>query len=103
MRAGSVASHEVDLRDHLGYALNNLRFGERVWESNYFKSSGYYTNRILHADMLKMFYAAGFVVDKIEVSRWDKLPTSREKLSLPFCHMLEAELSISSFNICIRI
>jgi SAM-dependent methyltransferase len=103
MRAGSIVSHTVDLRDHLGDALNSLRFSEDIWESNLFKSSGFYTNRIRYTNMLKMFDAAGFVVDKTEVLRWDRLPTSRKKLAPPFRLMPEDELCISGFNICLRV
>jgi len=43
-----VHSHTVDLRDHLGSSLNNLRFSERVWQSSLFRKSGFYTNRFLY-------------------------------------------------------
>ena len=38
--------HRIDLRDHLGGKLNNLRFSRARWESDLFRNSGFYTNRI---------------------------------------------------------
>jgi len=102
MKPGSIASHTVDLRDHLGDALNNLRFSEQIWESNFFKSSGFYTNRIRCLNLLKTFEAAGFIVEKTEVQRWDKLPTEREKLSPQFRNMPEDELCIKVLDVCLR-
>ena len=103
MKPGSIASHTVDLRDHLGEALNNLRFSDGIWESNLFKSSGFYTNRIRYTEMLRMFESAGFLVEKIEVQRWDRLPTPREKLASPFREMSEDELRINVFDVCLRV
>ena len=34
LRNDGVFSNRVDLRDHLGAALNNLRFPESLWERN---------------------------------------------------------------------
>jgi SAM-dependent methyltransferase len=103
MRPNSIASHTVDLRDLLGNALNNLRFSERVWESNLFRSSGFYSNRIRYSEMLDLFKLAGFAVEKTEVHRWEKMPTPREKLVLPFRNMPEDELRIWEFNIVLRV
>lgn len=38
---GGVASHWVDLKDHLGGSFNNLRFNEGIWESNFFQVLGF--------------------------------------------------------------
>ena len=40
IRPGGLCSHVVDLKDHLGGALNNLRFSQRVWESRTMAGSG---------------------------------------------------------------
>ena len=103
MRAGSIGSHTVDLRDHLGEALNNLRFTEEIWESNLFISSGFYTNRIRYSDMLELFKSASFIVELTEIRRWSKVPTNREKLALPFRNMPENELCIKGFDVCLRV
>ena len=67
----SVHSHEVDLRDHLSESLNNLRFSESVWESNFFKSSGFYTNRIQLEEMKLIFSRCGFMYKIISVDSWN--------------------------------
>ena len=33
LKKNGVCSHQIDLRDHLGGSLNNLRFSENIWES----------------------------------------------------------------------
>ena len=52
--------HQVDLKDHLAGALNNLRFRDRLWESAWFARSGFYTNRLRYSDFLSLFIAVGF-------------------------------------------
>ncbi|MBD2577193.1 methyltransferase domain-containing protein [Oscillatoria sp. FACHB-1406] len=92
-------SHTVDLKDHLGDALNNLRFTEKIWESNFMSSSGFYTNRIRYSEMIDIFKEAGFEISHIYTSQWEQLPTPRSKLAFPFKNMDEKELSISGFSI----
>jgi SAM-dependent methyltransferase len=101
MKPGGRSSHNVDLQDHLDHALNNLRFSERVWESEFFASSGFYTNRIRYAEMLDMVRRAGFVVTQTDAGRWDNLPTPREKLvepyrSLPLDDLLVRVMSLTA-------
>lgn len=102
MKRGAVASHRVDLRDHLGGALNNLRFSEWVWESEFFARSGFYTNRIQMGEMLHLFTCAGFEVQLIETQRWPVLPTPREKLDEIFVSLPDDALNISGFDVLLR-
>ena len=95
-------SHTVDLRDHLGGALNNLRFSRRLWESRFFAESGFYTNRIRYRQMLSMFERAGFVVDVLQTTRFPALPTLRIRMWKPFRDCAEEDLLVSSFNIVLR-
>lgn len=60
LKPEGVCVHRVDLKDHLGGGLNNLRFSAATWEGRLFSSSGFYTNRIRYAEMLAMFEQAGF-------------------------------------------
>jgi hypothetical protein len=103
MRENAIASHVIDLRDHLGGNLNNLRFSERIWESHFFSSSGFYTNRIQFTQMAKLFEKAGFSVELHNVRRWPELPTPREKLAAPFSHMQSEELCVMGFNVLLRL
>ena len=97
-----VASHRVDLKDHLGGSLNNLRFSERVWESDFFVQSGFYTNRIRFSNMIALFDEAGFIVDTSETRRWDQLPLNKNALSDDFSSLPENELIVSGFDILLR-
>lgn len=102
MKPDGVASHRVDLRDHLGGALNNLRFRESVWESAFFVRSGFYTNRIQMAEMLRLFEQAGFEVELDEVRRWPALPTPRKKMNSDFAALSDEILNVSGFDVLLR-
>ncbi len=102
LKPGGVASHRVDLQDHLGGALNNLRFSEKRWESDFFVRSGFYTNRIQMHHMLQQFTDAGFAVDLGEVRRWDVLPTPRNKMDVMFTGLSDEQLNISGFDVVLN-
>jgi Methyltransferase domain len=94
-----LGSHRIDLRDHLADALNNLRFRERIWESDFMSRSGFYTNRIRYTEMLELFRQAGFGVDVTNVDRWPQVPTAPQKMVAPFRYLPEQELTISGFDV----
>jgi SAM-dependent methyltransferase len=102
LKPGGVCSHQIDLRDHLGGALNNMRFASRTWESNFFASSGFYTNRICFTHMMEMFAKAGFLASVSGVKRWPNLPTPRCKLAPEFRSLSDEELAISQFDVVLR-
>lgn len=102
LKPGGVCSHRIDLRDHLGGALNNLRLSESVWESPFFADAGFYTNRIGFKRMTEMFGEAGFIVEVTEVRRWPKLPIERRELAEPFRAIPDAELNVSGFDVLLR-
>lgn len=102
IRDEGVSSHRVDLTDHLGGALNNLRFSRRVWESGFMSSSGFYTNRIRYSEMLGVFKEAGFDAEVVQRDSWDKLPTPREQMSPEFQYSEEAELRVFGFDVILR-
>lgn len=97
-----IASHRVDLKDHLGGALNNLRFGDEIWESHLFRHSGFYTNRIRFSEMLKLFGTAGFEVEHLTVNKWQELPTNRNRLHNKFRSLCDEELLVSGFDVLLR-
>ncbi len=84
MKPGALASHCIDFQDHLDGALNNLRFSERLWESSFFASSGFYTNRIPAKVMHRMFEDSGFKIREEAFGQWEELPTSRDVLHKDF-------------------
>jgi len=98
-RGEGVASHRVDLKDHLGGALNNLRFRPAIWESDFFVSSGFYTNRLRFAEMLALFSEAGFEIRSTAVRRWSTMPTPRRALAPEFRRFSDDQLCIEGFDV----
>ncbi len=97
-----VCSHRIDLTDHLGGSLNNLRFSDRIWESALFSGSGFYTNRIRYSEMLRLFGEAGFDVQVCGIDRWPSLPVARKNFAPPFKDLPEEDLRVSGFDIILR-
>lgn len=102
LRDDGVASHRIDLMDHLGGSLNNLRFSGKLWESRFFADSGFYTNRFRYRELCNLFEAAGFAVDVLGTDRWDHLPTPRSQLAAEFVSLPEEELLVSGFDVILR-
>jgi SAM-dependent methyltransferase len=102
LRPDGTCSHRIDLRDHLGGRLNNLRFSHAVWESPLMAESGFYTNRIRFGQFVTKFEEAGFDVHSLAVDRWDALPTPREKIASGFQNLDEDDLLVSGFDVLLR-
>lgn len=94
--------HQIDLRDHIGGALNNMRFDTKIWESNFFASSGFYTNRIYFSHMMALFNQAGFNASVSGIKRWPSLSTPRNKLAKEFRSLSDEDLLISQFDVVLR-
>lgn len=62
LKQNGLISSRIDIRDHIEHSLNNLRFSNKMWESNFMKNSGFYTNRIRYFQMLDIFNKTGFNV-----------------------------------------
>lgn len=102
IKPGGVSTHQVDLKDHLGGALNNLRVGTGLWERDWFASSGFYTNRLRCEEMCALFQEAGFSVEVLKTTRWPAIPTPRRLLASEFAHLSDEELLISDFFVLLR-
>lgn len=102
LRPEGLSSHRVDLRDHLGGGLNNLRFSSRVWESDFFARSGFYTNRIRLGEMTELFRRAGFSVNIKDVDRWENPPLARRKMASEFQGLVDEEIAVSGFDVVLR-
>jgi SAM-dependent methyltransferase len=100
--SAGLCSHCIDLKDHLGEALNNLRFSESAWESALLANSGFYTNRIRYSEMLMLFRQAGFEPEVVQLARWPRVPTPKGKLSAPFALLSDEELRVSGFDVVLR-
>jgi Methyltransferase domain len=96
------ASHEVDLKDHLASSLNNLRFSRRLWESQLFSNSGFYTNRLRQSEICEMATSVGFEIEVTAEHHWPALPISRRRLHPIFRDFPDGELAVSEFNIVLR-
>ena len=102
LKPDGVCVHRVDLKDHLGGGLNNLRFPESVWEGLLFSRSGFYTNRIRFDEMLTIFEQAGFACTLPRILRWQHLPLPRSKLDAAFSHLSDDDLLVSSFDVVLK-
>jgi SAM-dependent methyltransferase len=102
LKPEGVCVHCVDLKDHLGGGLNNLRFSAATWESRLFRSSGFYTNRIRFAEMLALFEQSGFSCNVPRKVIWDCLPIDRNKLAIEFRSLPDEELCVSGFDVVLR-
>ena len=100
-RDGVFSSH-IDLQDHLGGALNNLRFPEWLWESRFFSASGFYTNRLRYGELLKLFRDAGFTVEVTSRSAWDDLPTPLHAMQPEFRSLPGDDLRVLAFSVVLR-
>jgi SAM-dependent methyltransferase len=103
LRKGGVCSHTIDLQDHLDNSLNNLRFAPEDWETVEIKKSGFYTNRIRFKEMLQIFDKAGFNVDLVHITRWEKLPIKTQKINPYFLRNKEEDLNVSGFDVLLTI
>lgn len=99
---GGAGAHRVDLSDHLGGCLNNLRFSRGLWESRLMAEAGFYTNRIRYQDMLARFAAAGLAAEVTRVDRWPELPTPRKALAAEFSDLAEEDLLVHGFDVVLR-
>lgn len=95
MAPAGVASHWIDYRDHLQLGLNNLRFSEPVWESDFMARSGFYTNRMTAVEIRAQFEEAGFAIEERDTTLWPGgLPTPQAAMSEPFASMAEEDLMV---------
>lgn len=101
-RPGGVGSHQIDLRDHLGGALDNLRLPERLWEWAPVAGAGFYTNRLPYPDLMAAFRAAGFRPEVAALERWPELPTPQARMAAPFRTRPEADLAVHSFRVLLH-
>ena len=102
LRPDGVCSHRVDLKDHLGGGLNNLRFGHRYWEAEWMASSGFYTNRIRFKKMVNSFADAGFEVQAIKKDEWPEVPIRNNKLAPEFRKINNEDLLVSGFDVILK-
>ncbi|MGH2442450.1 MAG: methyltransferase domain-containing protein [Chloroflexota bacterium] len=102
LRSGGICSHRIDLTDHLGGSLNNLRIPTRWWEKDWMARSGFYTNRLRKCDFIAIFEEAGFVVEVVSVDRWKSVPIKRDLLAREFRSLSDDELTVKAISVLLR-
>jgi len=103
MKPDGVGSHWIDYRDHLDMKLNNLRFSEPVWESDFMVNSGFYTNRLPAFAIRGLFEQAGFAVELRDADLWSGgLPTPQNVMSEPFASMTPDQLMVMTNWLLLR-
>lgn len=102
LRPDGVCSHRVDLKDHLGGGLNNLRLKSGLWEREWMAKSGFYTNRLRFSEMIALFEAAGFAVEVVAVRRWEASPIARQALAPEFRGLTDDDLQVREFDVLLR-
>lgn len=102
LKTNGGMSHRIDYKDHLQSSLNNLRFSEKVWESEFMAKSGFYTNRMRNAEMLGAMEQAGFELLAAEPGRWDRPPVPRAKLDRRFQALEEDDLRTKHVDVVAR-
>tara|TARA_B100000242_G_scaffold126304_1_gene89075 strand:+ start:24553 stop:25404 length:852 start_codon:yes stop_codon:yes gene_type:complete len=93
IKPGGLISHNINYKDHLSESLNNLRFSEKIWESDFFANSGFYTNRVPAIKMHSLFRNVGFKIISENFGSWSKLPIPRSKISNDFREFSNKDLS----------
>lgn len=81
LKTGGCMSHRVDFTDHLGGGLNNLRFNDKFWESQFISQSGFYTNRISFSEMNSIMLNHNFIIDQAFQEYRDYSPIERKYIS----------------------
>lgn len=101
-KQGALSIHSIDFKDHLNYSLNNLRFSESFWESEFISSSGFYTNRLRYCDMKEIFIMSGFEIIEEKLSKWNNLPLNKAKLNQDFIHYDESDLLVKEAVVVLK-
>ncbi len=98
LTSDGMCFHGIDYPDHLGGKLNNLRFSQRCWESDFFRRSGFYANRISASDMTARITACGFDLEIVSKLVWPEPPIEVSKMS-PGLHWSSEDLLTCSMQI----
>lgn len=102
LRDSGLCSHQIDLKDHIGGSLNNLRISSGWWEREWMATSGFYTNRLRKCEFVRIFEDAGFDTKIVSTHCWDECPIDRPLLAREFHNLPDDELRVKDFLIVLR-
>jgi SAM-dependent methyltransferase len=102
LKTDGKTSHRVDLQDHLGGSLNNLRIPSRIWEARWFARAGFYTNRLSCSEMLEVFREFYSSVELTPTLTWERPPLDRRKVAHEFRHRTDADMMVGGFDVVMR-
>ena len=100
--AQAIQRHVVDLHDHMGCRLNNLRFSEKFWEHPIVSKSGFYTNRLRCSEIVDIARRAGSEVAIPHALLWPEVPVPVEKMQAHFRRFDEHDLRICMFDMILK-
>jgi hypothetical protein len=98
-KSDGASHHVIDLKDHLGGGLNNLRFSRKVWESSLFSNSGFYTNRLRASQIINIFIKEGFIIKDSDVKSYPCLPIPLYSMNGEFRDLDVSDLLINQIFI----
>jgi hypothetical protein len=98
-KASGVSSHHIDLKDHLGGSLNQLRFSHAFWEGGSIRRSGIYTNRLRYSEWLRLFEEAGLAWRIVSRSQFVTLPLERRLMDPAFRDLEDDDLRTQGFQV----
>jgi len=102
MKPDGVNLHRINLDDHIGSKLNNLRISQKRWKNYFFRNSGIYTNCFRFHELLELFSKAGFSGHVPFLLKWNTIPTPQAKMVEPYCNWPEEQLLPCGFDICLK-
>ena len=102
LKEDGTSSHAIDLKDHLNYSLNNLRFSDKLWELEFFANSGFYTNRFSISEITDLYKENGFDVDIMNKISWNEVPLPRSKFAKQLEDRSQQDLLVSEFDLILR-
>jgi len=64
--------------------------------------SGFYTNRIHYSEIIELFRQPDFEMNVINVARWERRPTPRERMASEFKGFDDDNLLVSAIDVLLK-
>ena len=102
LKKNGVSTHQVDLKDHLGGGLNNLRIPSSLWETKLFSTSGFYTNRISLSEYINFFKIANLNY-QISKNMWKNSPINIKNVCKEFIERKKEDFMVKDFFVILKL